>query len=53
MLEAMGLLLPFLSVAWAVRNRHVILEVDNISLIFAWEKRYCINDPEASVLFKK
>jgi hypothetical protein len=52
-LEAMELLLPFLSVAWAVRNRNVILEVDNISLIFAWEKRYCKNDPEASVLLKK
>ncbi len=35
MLEAVGLLLPFLSVPWAVRNRHVTLEVDNISLIFA------------------
>ncbi len=52
MLEAVGLLLPFLSVPWAVRNRHVTLEVDNISLVFAWEKRYCKNDPEASVVIR-
>jgi hypothetical protein len=44
--------LPFLSVPWAVKNRHVTLEVDNISLIFAWEKRYCKNDPETSVIIR-
>jgi hypothetical protein len=52
MLEAVGLLLPSLSVPWAMKNKQVILEVDNISFVYSWDKRYCKNDPEASVLIR-
>ena len=35
-----------------MRNKYVILYVDNISLIYAWEKKYCKNDEETSILIR-
>ena len=35
-----------------IRNKFVILYVDNISLIYAWEKKYCKNDEETSILVR-
>ena len=51
-LECIGLLIPFLTRPDLVRNRYVILYVDNISLIYAWEKKYCKNDEETSILIR-
>ena len=39
-LECVGLLIPFLTRPDLIRNKFVILYVDNISLIYAWEKKY-------------
>ena len=35
-----------------IRNKYVILYVDNISLLYAWEKKYCKNDEETSILVR-
>ena len=51
-LECIGLLIPFLTQPDLLKNRFVILYVDNISLIYAWEKKYCKNDEETSILIR-
>ena len=51
-LECIGLLIPFLTRPDLIKNRFVILYVDNISLIYAWEKKYCKNDEETSILIR-
>ena len=51
-LECIGLLLPFVTRPDLVKNKFVILFVDNISLIYAWEKKYCKNDEETSILVR-
>ncbi len=49
-LEAVGLLLPFLTVPKELVGRHVILEVDNLGVVFGWEKKHTLADLEASIL---
>ena len=51
-LEAVGLLLPFLSIPEQLRGRHVLLEVDNSSVIYAWKKKHAKNDVELSLLIR-
>jgi hypothetical protein len=51
-LEMVGLLLPFLTILQLLRGRHVVLGVDNTSVVYAWPKRYCKNDPETSLLIR-
>jgi hypothetical protein len=51
-LEMVGLLLPFLSVPQMLKGRHIVLGVDNASVVYAWPKRYCKNDPETSLLIR-
>jgi hypothetical protein len=33
-------------------NRHVVLEVDNIAVVYGWERKHNKNDPETSVLLR-
>jgi hypothetical protein len=51
-LETVGLLIPFLSCPETLRGRHVVLGVDNISVVYAWSKKYCKDDPETSLLIR-
>jgi hypothetical protein len=51
-LECVGLLIPFLTDPKSVKNCYVLLHVDNISLIYGWEKRYVKNDQHASLLVR-
>ena len=51
-LEAVGLLLPFCTEPWVMTNRHVVLEVDNIAVVYGWERKHNKNDPETSVLLR-
>jgi hypothetical protein len=51
-LECVGLLIPFLTDPESVKNSYVLLYVDNISLIYGWEKRYVKNDQHASLLVR-
>ena len=48
----MGILLPFLFIAKDLKNQHIVLEVDNIACVYAWEKRYTKDDVVASILVK-
>jgi hypothetical protein len=47
-----GLFIPFVSFPKILRGRHIVLGVDNISLVYAWSKKYCKNDPETSLLIR-
>jgi hypothetical protein len=51
-LETVGLILPFLSFPDQLAGQHVLLEVDNLSVVYAWEKRYAKRDPETSLLIR-
>jgi hypothetical protein len=51
-LELVGLFLPILSVPETVRNRNVVLGVDNLGVVFAWENGYAKGDMLASVLVR-
>jgi len=51
-LEAVGLLLPFLTNPKDLRGQHVLLEVDNTSVVYAWEKKHGKNDVELSLLIR-
>ena len=51
-LECVGLLIPLLGAPDLVRRHHVHLHVDNVGLVYAWEKRYCKNDEETSILIR-
>ena len=52
MLETVGLLIPFLTRPDLVQGRHVLLQVDNLAVVFAWDKKYCRNDAETSLLIR-
>ena len=52
MLETVGLLIPFLTRPDMVRGKHILLQVDNLAVIFAWSKKYCRNDAETSLLIR-
>jgi hypothetical protein len=51
-LEMIGIMLPFLSCPAALTGRHVILEVDCISVLFGWDKRQSNGDVTASILLR-
>jgi len=51
-LEAIGLILPFISYPQDLRGQHIVLEVDNTSLAYGWEKHYSKKDPETSLLLR-
>jgi hypothetical protein len=51
-LEAVGLILPFLTAPEKLRGREVKLLVDNISLEYGWEKKHIKFDRAASVLLR-
>jgi hypothetical protein len=51
-LEAVGLTLPFVSYPTDLIGKKIVLQVDNTSLIYGWEKHYCKNDAETSLLLR-
>jgi hypothetical protein len=51
-LEAVGLILPFISYPAELTGKRIVLQVDNTSLIYGWEKHYCKNDAETSLLLQ-
>jgi hypothetical protein len=46
------LLLPFLTFPEQLKGQHILIEVDNLSVVYAWEKKYSKNDPETSLLIR-
>ena len=51
-LEAVGLLLPFVTIPGRLRNKAVRLQVDNISLVYGWVNKHQKNDTSASILIR-
>jgi hypothetical protein len=51
-LEAVGLLLPLLTVPDKLAGQHVVLGVDNIGVVFGWMNGGCKGDAWASVLIR-
>jgi hypothetical protein len=51
-LKAIGLLLPFLQNLKDLIGRHILLEVDNATVVYAWEKKYNKRDAELSILIR-
>jgi hypothetical protein len=51
-LELVGLFLPLLTVPNVVRGKNVVLGVDNVSVVFAWENGSVAGDLHASVLVR-
>ena len=51
-LEAVGLLLPALTDPGRLTGRHVVLEVDNLGVVFGWKKKHSKEDPETSLLLR-
>jgi hypothetical protein len=51
-LELVGLFLPLLTVPEVVRGKNVVLGVDNVSVVFAWENGSVAGDLHASVLVR-
>lgn len=51
-LETVGLLLPFLSNPKKLSGKHVVLEVDNLGVVYAWYKKHSKNDAETSLLIR-
>jgi hypothetical protein len=47
-----GLLLPFVTMPKTLIGKHILLGVDNISVVYGWQKRYSKNDPETSLLIR-
>jgi hypothetical protein len=51
-LETVGLILPFVTNPLELTGQHIVLGVDNLSVVYACQKRYCKNDPETSLLIR-
>ena len=51
-LEFSGILIPFLLCNQLLANKHVVIGVDNISCLYAWERGYSKEDNTASVLVR-
>jgi hypothetical protein len=51
-LEAIDLFLPFITFPRELKNKYIVLQVDNTSLGYGWEKHYCKIDPETSLLLR-
>jgi len=51
-LELIGLFLPFLCLPSTLAGKHVVLRVDNTSVIFGWENKCIKGDLTASALVK-
>jgi hypothetical protein len=51
-LEAIGAMLPFLSIPAALSGRHVVLALDCMSVIYGWDKRQSSGDIAASILIR-
>jgi len=51
-LEMVGLLLPFLSCPKKLIGHQIVLEVDNMGVVYGWRKRQCKGDAELSLLIR-
>lgn len=51
-LEVIGAILPFLTIPSKLAGKVVVLELDNINVLYAWEKRQASDDLETSIFIR-
>ena len=51
-LEAIGVLLPFLSFPASLSGSNVILQVDNMAVVHGWKSKHVAHDIEASIMIR-
>jgi hypothetical protein len=51
-LEAVGLLLQFVSIPKKLAGKEIVLEVDNLAVVFAWQNKYSKHDELTSILIQ-
>jgi hypothetical protein len=51
-LELIGLFLPLLTILVTVRGKNIVIGVDNVSVVFAWENGTVVGDMDASALIR-
>jgi len=51
-LEAIGLLLPFLSIPEKLVNKHILLKVDNMACVFGFGNNTCRGDKNAAIFIR-
>jgi hypothetical protein len=51
-LEAIGLLIPFLTIPRVLEGKHVTFRVDNVSVVFGWDSKIVKNDMSATIIIR-
>ena len=52
MLEAVGMLLPFVAFPEKIKGKNIVFKIDNIAVLYGWYKGYVKNDKSASEILK-
>jgi hypothetical protein len=51
-LEAIGLLLPFLTKPESLKGKHVVFRIDNIAVVYGWENKQIKNDMAETIVLR-
>lgn len=51
-LEMVGAMIPLLTIPKELLNEHIVLIVDNMNIVYSWQKKYCKKDEELSILLR-
>jgi len=51
-LESVGLLIPFLTIPEKLSGQYITLYLDNLNVIYGWDRRHCKTDAESSILIR-
>ncbi len=51
-LEAIGILLPFVTIPHLMRRREVIMHTDNEAIVYGWESKRIKNDESAAIIIR-
>jgi hypothetical protein len=51
-LEAIGLLLPFLTKPESLKGKHMVFRIDNMAVVYGWENKQIKNDTAATIVLR-
>jgi len=51
-LETIGLLIPFLTIPEKLAGQYITLYLDNVNVVYGWDRRHCKTDTESSILLR-
>jgi hypothetical protein len=51
-LEAIGLMLPFLTKPNSLKGKHVVFRIDNVAVVYGWENKNIKNDTSATIVLR-